>query len=58
MLGSKIEASEPPRNDVKVANVIEMTHLYGARGSFDVLIAKITIKLVTQSTAKWVCMGI
>ena len=34
-----------------------MTHLYGAKGSFDVLRAKNTIKLVTQSAEKWICMG-
>ena len=56
-LGSKIDASEPPRNDLKVVGVIEMIHMYGARGSFNVLRPKDTIKLLTQSAKKWSCMG-
>ena len=36
-LGSKIEASEPPRNDLIVVSIIEMTYLHGARGSFVLL---------------------
>ena len=34
-----------------------MTHMYDARGSFHVLRPKTTIKLVTQSAEKWICMG-
>ena len=41
----------------KVVSVIEMTHLYGARGSYHVLRPKITIKLLTQSAEKWSCMA-
>ena len=48
-LGSKIDASEPPRNDLKVVGVIEMIHMYGARGSFHVLRPRDTTKLLAQS---------
>ena len=34
-----------------------MTHLYGDRGSFHLLRPKKTIKRVTQSAKKWICMG-
>ena len=34
-----------------------MTHMYGARGSFHVLRPKNTIKHVTQSAEKLICMG-
>ena len=40
MLGSKIEASRTPRNDIKIVSVIEMIHLDGARGAFVLLRAK------------------
>ena len=49
MLGSKIEASKPHRNVLKLVRVIEKTHMYGARGSFHVLRSINAIKLATQS---------
>ena len=57
MLVLKIEASKPPRNDLKNVGVIEMTHMYGAWGSFVILRSKNTVKLPTQSAEKWICMG-
>ena len=34
-----------------------MTHLYGTRGSFVLLIPKNKVKLLPQSAEKWICMG-
>ena len=52
-----IEAAKPPRNDLKVVSVIEMTHLYGAVESFVLLRPKTRVKLLPQSVEKWICMG-
>ena len=41
MLGSKIEACKPPKNDLKVVSVIEMTFLYDARYSLVLLRQKV-----------------
>jgi len=41
----------------KVVSVIEMTHLYGAMGSFVHLRQKNRVKLLTQSAEKRICMG-
>ena len=49
-----IEASKPPRNDLKVVSATELTHFYDARWSFYPLRPIITIKLPTQSAEKWI----
>ena len=49
MLVLEIEASKPPRNDLKVVSIIEMTLLYDARYSFVLLRPKSMVKLSTQS---------
>ena len=57
MLGSKIKACKPPRNDLKDVSVIEMTFLYGARYSVVLLRQNNEVKPLTQSAAKGICMG-
>ena len=57
MLVLEIEASKPPRNDLKVVSVIEMTLLYDAGYSSVLLRSKSMVKLSTQSVDKWICMG-
>ena len=57
MLGSKIKPCKPPKNDLKVVSVIEMTLLYDARYSFFLLKPKNEVKLLTQSAANSICMG-
>ena len=57
MLGLDINASKPPRNDLKVASVIGMTFLYDAGYSVDLLRPKNEVKPFTQSAEKWICMG-
>ena len=58
MLGLAIEACKPPRNDLKVVSVIEMTFLYDARYSICLLLTpKNDLKLSTQSADKWICIG-
>ena len=56
MLGSKVEAYKPPINYLKIVGVIEITHLYGASGSFVLLRPKNRVKLLTQSAENWICM--
>ena len=56
MLRSKNKECKPPRNDIKVVSVIEMTFLYDARYSVVLLRQKNEVKLLTQSAAKWICM--
>ena len=41
-----IEATKPPRNDLKVASAIEMTLLHGAQYSFVLLRLKNKVKLL------------
>ena len=48
----EIEASKPPKNDLKVVSVIDMTLLYDARYSFVFLRPKSEVKLSTQSADK------
>ena len=57
MLGSKIKACKPPRNDLKMVSLIGMTFLYGARYSVVLLRQKNEVKPLTQSVEKWICMG-
>ena len=57
MLALEIEACKPPRNDLKVASVIEMTDFYDARGLFWSLRPQNMIKCVTQSAEKSICIG-
>ena len=45
MLGSKIEACKPSRNDLKIVSVIKMTFLYDARYSVVLLRQKNEVKL-------------
>ena len=52
MIGSKIEAFKPPRNDLKVVSVTEMTLLYDTWYSVVLLRPENKVKLLTQSTAK------
>ena len=47
-----IEATKSPRNDLKLVSAIEMTHMYGARGSLALSRQKNTIKLLPQSAEK------
>ena len=53
----KIEVRKPPKNDLNVVSVIEMTHLYGTTGSFVLPRSKNGVNLLTQSAEKWICMG-
>ena len=55
-MGSKIEVCEPPRFDLKIDSVIEMTFLYDAR-YLVVLLRQKKVQLLTQSAEKWICMG-
>ena len=57
MLGSKIKARKPPRNDLKNVSVIEMTFMYDAWYSIVLLRPKNRVKLLTQSAESWICMG-
>ena len=57
MLGSKVEACKSPRNNLKVVSIVEMTHLYGASGSFVLLRPKNRVKIFVQSAENWICMG-
>ena len=57
MIGSKIEAFKPPRNDLKVVSVTEMTLLYDTWYSVVLLRPKHEVKLLTQSAEKWICVG-
>ena len=52
MLELEIEASKPPRNDLKIVSVIEMTLLYDAQYSFVLLRLEKMVKLSTQSADK------
>ena len=52
----EIEAFKPPRNALKVVNVIEKTPLYTAMGPFHSLRPKNTAKLTTQCAEKWICI--
>ena len=55
MLALEIEASKPPRNDLKVVSVIEMTLLYGARYSCVLPRLEHEVKLLPHSAEKRVC---
>ena len=55
MLVFEIEASEPPRFDLKVVSVIEMAFLYTAHNLFVLLRPKNKVKLPTQSAEKLIC---
>ena len=48
----EIEASKPPRFDLKVVSVIEMTFLYDARYSVVLLRPKNEVKPPTESAEK------
>ena len=52
-----IEATKPPIMDTKMVIVITNCPPYDARGSFVLLRPNKTIKLSTQNTEKWICMG-
>ena len=53
----EIEACKPPRNDLKVVSVIEMTLPYDAQYSFVLLKPKNEVKLSTQSADKLIGKG-
>ena len=57
MLVLEIEACKPPRNDLKVVSIIEMTFPCDTRYSFVLLRPKSEVKLSTQRADKWICMG-
>ena len=52
----EIEASEPPRIDLKSSQRYKMTNLCSTRGSFHLLGPKNMIKLPTQSAEEWICV--
>ena len=56
-LGRKIKASKPPRIDLKMVRVIEMTFLHTAWHSRLLLRPKNKVKLSTQSAEIWIFMG-
>ena len=57
MLGSKIKACKPLRNDLKVVRAIGITFLYDAGYSVVLLRPKNEVKPLTQSVEKGISMG-
>ena len=57
MLELKIKSCKPPRNDLKVVSAIEMTFLCDAQYLIVLLRPKNEVKILTQSAAKWICIG-
>ena len=56
-LGQRLEHVNPEEMTQKTVSVIEMTFLYGAWYLVVLLRSKHEVKLLTQSVAKWICMG-
>ena len=57
MLGSKIKECKPSRSDLKSWQRHRNEFLYEAWYSIVLLRPKNKVNLLTQSAAKWICMG-
>ena len=58
MLVLEIEASKPPRMNLKMVHIIKMPPFpHGARYPIAILSPKNKVKLSTQSAEIWICMG-